>query len=180
MAGTFERIVVSPGGPVSALAAMLILPFLYALLMALGMVVFASLVFGLDVNWPTLPLVVPAAILGGLSFAPFGLLLLALVLVFKQAVAGTTWIVAGISLIAGLYFPVSLLPNWIEWVSEIQPFTPAVDLLRHLLVDSPLADPAWLDIAKLVGFAGVLLPISGWCVAAAVRRSRKTGTIIEY
>jgi ABC-2 type transport system permease protein len=180
VAGTFERIVVSPAGPMSALAGTLVFPFLYTLVLALAMVVFAALVFGLEVHWPTVPLVVPAGALGALAFAPFGVMLLALILVFKQAIAGTTWIVAGISLVAGLYFPVSLLPDWIEWASEVQPFTPAVDLLRHLLVDAPLADPAWLDVLKLVGFAAVLLPVSAWCLSRAVRHSRRTGTIIEY
>jgi ABC-2 type transport system permease protein len=180
VAGTFERIVVSPAGPMSALAGMMVFPFLYALVLAMAMVVFAALIFGLEVHWPTVPLVIPAGLLGALAFAPFGAMLLALVLVFKQAIGGTTWIVAGISLIAGLYFPVALLPDWIEWASEVQPFTPAVDLLRHLLVDTPLEDPAWLDVLKLIGFAVVLIPASAWCLSAAVRLSRRTGTIIEY
>jgi ABC-2 type transport system permease protein len=180
VAGTFERIVVSPGGPVVALAAMLVFPFVYALLLALVMVCFAALIFGLTVQWATLPLVVPAAVLSAMAFSPFGLLLLSVVLVFKQASGGATWVVAGLALVGGLYFPVSFLPNWIEWASEVQPFTPAVDLLRHLLVDTPLKDSAWLEVLKLAGFAGVLLPVSAWCVGRAVERSRRTGTIIEY
>jgi ABC-2 type transport system permease protein len=180
VAGNFERIVVSPAGPVSTLTSMLVFPLVYTLALALMMLVFAGLVFDMSVHWATLPLAVPVALLAGLSFAPFGLLLLSLVLIFKQAVSGTTWIVAGISLIAGLYFPVSLLPNWIEWASEIQPFTPAADLLRHLIVDTPLQHAAWVDVLKLAGFAAVLFPISAWCVAAAIERARRTGTITEY
>jgi ABC-2 type transport system permease protein len=180
VAGTFERIVVSPGGPVAALAAMLVFPFVYALVLALVMVSFAALIFGLSVQWSTLPLVIPTAVLSALAFAPFGLLLLSVVLVFKQASGGATWIVAGLALVGGLYFPVTLLPNWIEWASEVQPFTPAVDLLRHLLVDTRLTDPVWLELLRLAGFAGVLLPLSYLCVGRAVERSRRTGTIIEY
>jgi ABC-2 type transport system permease protein len=180
VAGSFERIVASPGGPVTALAAMIVFPFLYSLVLALVMLTFAALIFGLSLEWATVPLAVPVAMLAGLAFAPFGLFLLALVLIFKQTVSGTTWIIAGISLIAGLYFPVSLLPDWIEWASAVQPFTPAVDLLRHLLVDNPLQDPAWLDVLKMALFAAVLLPASGWFVVRAVDRARRTGTITEY
>ena len=180
VAGSFERIVVSPAGPVTSLASMLVFPFLYTLFLALMMVVFAGLIFGLSLSWETLPLAIPAAMLAGLSFAPFGLLLLALVLIFKAAVAGTTWIVAGISLIAGLYFPVTLLPDWIQWASDVQPFTPAADLLRHLLVDTPLQHAAWLDVLKMAGFAAVLLPLAAWVVSKAVEQARRTGTITEY
>jgi ABC-2 type transport system permease protein len=89
-------------------------------------------------------------------------------------------VVAGISLLAGIYFPVELLPGWIRWASDVQPFTPAVDLLRHLLVDTPLGDGAGLDLLKLILFAAILMPLSVTALQAAVRRSRRLGTIIEY
>ena len=180
VAGTFERMVVSPFGPVGTSLSMLAFPFLYALVTALGMLAFAGLVFGVEVEWTTLPLALPIALLAGVSFASFGVLLLAMVLVMKQAAAGTTWIVAGISLVSGLYFPVALLPDWIEWASEVQPFTPAVDLMRHVMVGTPLADPWLADVAKLVGFSVVLIPIAVWLLRRAIERSRRLGTIIEY
>lgn len=180
VAGTFERIVLSPFGPVGAVISMLVFPFLLTLVMAAAMLVFASLAFGAPVHWGTAPAAIPVACLASLAFAPFGLGFLAAILVVKQAVAGATWVVAGISLIAGLYFPIALLPDWIEWTSNVQPFTPAVDLMRHLLVGTPLSYSAWLDVLKIVGFAAVLFPISAWLVARAVRASRRRGTIIEY
>lgn len=180
VAGTFERMVLSPFGPVGGAISTIVFPFLYALVTGIFMLGFASLAFGLDLEWATVPLVVPVAMLGAFAFAPFGVALLAMVLVVKQVAAGTTWIIAGISLIAGLYFPVSLLPDWIEWASEVQPFTPAVELMRHLLVGTELSDPAWLDLLRLAGFAAVLMPLSVWLLRKAIRTSRRTGTIIEY
>ena len=180
VAGTFERIVLSPFGPVGGMIAMMVFPFVYALVTGLVMLGFAAAVFGLGVEWATVPAVIPVAALGALSFAPFGMLLLAMVLVVKQVAAGTTWIIAGISLIAGLYFPVALLPDWIEWASEVQPFTPAVELMRNLLVGTPLSDPVWLHLLRMGGFAAVMLPASVWVLGRAVRTSRRRGTIIEY
>jgi ABC-2 type transport system permease protein len=157
----------------------MIFPFAYSLTVSLVMLLFAGAVFGLQVEWSTAPLAFPAFVLGGLAFAPFGLLLVAAVVIWKQA-TGAAWIMAGITIVAGFYFPVSLLPDWIEWTSDVQPFTPAVDLLRHLLIGMPLEDPAWLDVARLAGFAAVLVPMSGWLLATAIRVSRRRGTILEY
>ena len=42
-------------------------------------------------------------------------------------------------------------------MSEVQPFTPATDLLRHLLVGTPLEHPAAIELLKLVLFALVAL-----------------------
>lgn len=179
VAGTYERIVLSPLGPIAGSVAFLIFPLLNALVTGTVMLAFAALVFGVHVE-PTVPLALPVAVLGALAFAPFGLILLSVVLVVKQAVAGATWVVAAISLVAGLYFPVALLPDWIEWTSEVQPFTPTVDLLRHLTVGTELTDPAWLALVKLSAFAAMLLPPSLMVLSAAVKASRRRGTIIEY
>ncbi len=180
LAGTFERLYLSPFGPVGSLISMLLFPFVYALLNAITMLVFAYAAFGMDVHWSTAPLAIPLSILGALSFMPFGVGLLAATLAFKQASSGTTWVVAGISLISGLYFPVTLLPDWIQWMSDVQPFTPATELLRHVLVDTPLTESAWLSLAKMIGFTVVLLPLSFRLVKVALNTGRRRGTIIEY
>jgi len=180
LTGTFERLAVSPFGPVAAICSMLLFPFLLALVTAAVMLVVAWLVFGLPVQWSTAWLGIPVAALAALAFSCFGVMLTGLVLVFKQATFGTTWIIGLIALSAGLYFPVSLLPGWSQWTSEVQPFTPAVDLLRNVLVGSDLVDAAWLDLLKLAGFAAVLMPVAVWLVAYFTRVSRHRGTILEY
>ena len=179
-AGTFERMVLSPFGPVRSVASLLLFPVVLALALGLVSLAFAGVVFGLDLRWSTVPLAIPVAALGALAFAPFGLAMAAAVVVFKQTNAGATLVITAVTLLAGVYFPVTLLPDWIEWASEVQPFTPAVDLLRNLLVGTPLTDPAGVELAKLAGFALVTLPLAVLLLRAAVRHSRRRGTIIEY
>jgi ABC-2 type transport system permease protein len=180
VAGTFERLVLSPFGAVRSLLSMTVFPLMYATATGLMMLAFARLVFGIHVEWETVPIAIPVGFLAALSFAPFGLFASATVLVFKQAMSGMTWIVAGMAIVAGLYFPVSLLPDWLRWASEVQPFTPAVDLLRHLYVGAPLHDSLWLSIGKLAGFCAVLLPLSLLAVDRALRTASRRGTITEY
>jgi ABC-2 type transport system permease protein len=179
-AGTFERLLMSAFGPVASICSMMLFPFLQALLTAVMMLVFAALIFGLPLVWSTAALALPVAVLGTVAFSCFGIALVASTLVIKQVTSGTTWIVAGISLIAGLYFPVSLLPDSIEWLSEVQPFTPTVELMRNALVGTPLQEAAWLDVLKIVGFAAVLMPVSLWIASASVRASRRRATVLEY
>jgi len=179
-AGTFERMVLSPFGPVRSIASLLLFPLAMALVIGILSLAFAGIVFGLELRWATAPLAVPVAALGALAFAPFGLAMAAAVVVFKQTNAGATLVITGLTLLAGIYFPVSLLPDWIRWASDAQPFTPAIDLLRNLLVGTPLTDPAWAELVKLLGFTVVTLPLSLLCLRAAVERARRKGTIIEY
>jgi ABC-2 type transport system permease protein len=180
VAGTFERFLLSPVGGLVGIVSMMLFPFLYALVSAVVMLILAGLVFGIHLQWATVPLVVPVGLLGALSFAPFGVLFLSIVLMAKQAISGATFLVAFISIVSGLYFPVALLPGWMRWMSDVQPFTPAVDLMRHVMVGSHLREAVWAELAKMAGFTAVLLPLSIWVLAVALRLSRRWGTILEY
>jgi ABC-2 type transport system permease protein len=179
-AGTFERMVLSPFGAVRAIASLLIFPVTQALVLGILSLAFAGTVFGLGLRWPEALLAVPVALLGALTFAPFGLVMAAAVVLVKQTNAGATLVITGVTLLAGVYFPISLLPDWIRWASDVQPFTPAVDLLRNLLLGTHLRDSGPVELAKLFGFTLVTLPASLLLLRAAVARSRRRGTIIEY
>jgi ABC-2 type transport system permease protein len=180
IAGTFERMLLAPGGTTTAITALLLYPALYALLTVAALVCLGAAAFGLDLQWSTVPAAVPIAILSLLAFAPFGVLLLASVVLIKRAPPGASYVVVGLSLVAGLYFPVSLLPGWIEWASDVQPLTPAAELLRNTLVGRPLEDPVWVPLLTLAAFALIALPLSIAALKAAVRSSRRRGTILEY
>lgn len=180
VAGTFEQLVLSPFGAVLSIISMMIFPLLYTVATATITLAIAVVGFGLPLHVSTAAFALPVAVLGGLSFLPFGVLIAAATLTFKQATMATTYVIAAVSLLAGYYFPVSLLPRWIQWTSNVQPFTPSVDLQRHLLLGTALHQPVWLEVAKLAGFSAVLLPISAAALTAAVQFGRRRGTITEY
>ena len=104
----------------------------------------------------------------------------AAVLLVKQAMSGITFVVAGIALISGLYFPVSVLPPWLRQLSRLQPFTPAADLMRHVMVGARLHEPLAAELGKLIAFPLVLIPVAVLSLSQAVRITRRRGTILEY
>lgn len=179
IAGTFERLATSPLGGVAGVMSLMVFPLFLAVLTGAATLVCAAAVFGLSLS-SSAPLALPVLLLGGLAFAPFGVFLAAAVMVTKQAAAAGRVLIAVLTIVAGFYFPVTLLPDWIEWTAHVQPFTPSVELLRHLLVGASLESSVWLPLAKLAGFAAVLMPLSVWVLHRAVGLSRRRGTIIEY
>jgi ABC-2 type transport system permease protein len=180
VAGTLDRLILSPFGAVRGIIATTLFPLVYSFLLATISLLLACVVFGLRLHWSTVPLSIPVIALALLAFTPFGLLFAALTIVVKQDNVGTSWVIAILSLVGGLYFPVYLLPHWAQVLGRLQPFTPATNLLRHLLVGSPLADSVDVSLLKLAAFAAVLLPTSIFALSAAVRFGQRRGTIIEY
>ena len=179
VAGTFERVLLSPFGAVRSALSMMIFPVTQALIMGVWTLAVATIFFGLELHWSTVPFALPVAILAALSFSTIALLITSVVIVFKQA-PGVGMIIAAITLVSGFYFPTNLLPVWIRWISEVQPFTPAVNLLRHFLVDLPIADPVWVYLLKLVGFVVILLPLAIVVLRNGIEMAQRRGTIIEY
>jgi ABC-2 type transport system permease protein len=180
VAGTFERIVLSPFGAVGSVASMMIFATALELLTAASVIAFASIFFGMSLHWATVPLAVPVAVLAALAFVPFALIVCAAMMVFKQAASLSTFIMTGLTFVGGFLFPVALLPGWIQWASEIQPFTPAVELLRHFLVNLPMTQSVASAVIKLVLFAAVLLPVGLWALRISLLQAQQKGTVTEY
>ena len=57
-------------------------------------------------------------------------------------------------LLSSAFVPLHALPGWFRPVAEYQPFTPAIETLRGLLLGTPIGHNGWLALA--------------WCVALTV------------
>jgi ABC-2 type transport system permease protein len=180
VAGTFERILLSPFGAVRAIISMMVFPFVMSILTSLILLVLAGIVFGVEFRWSTAALAIPIAAFGTGVFTSFGLLFAATVLVFKRAAGGLGFVVTLITLTSGVYFPVTLLPEWMQWFSDIQPFTAAVDLLRNVLVGVQLEEPVGVELAKMAVWIVLMLPASVAALHLGLRWAQKRGTIVEY
>jgi ABC-2 type transport system permease protein len=180
VAGTFERMVVSPLGATAGVLSLSVFPLLLALVSGTLTIAFAAAVFGMPLRWATAPLSLPIAFAGCLSFVALALVATAAVILFKETQAGVGLITTAIAFVGGFVFPVALLPEWIQWTSSVQPVTPTLELLRNSLVGTPVDGSPWIALGKVVAAAAVLLPISAWLLALAIRKSQRLGTIIEY
>jgi ABC-2 type transport system permease protein len=117
-----------------------------------------------------------------LSFMPFvwglGILYAASTLTFK--VTGGGFVVSIITLTSGAYFPLSVLPDWLQTLAAANPMTLAVNAMRETL----LGNGGWPDAGRAVL---VLVPASVVTVAlgivafrAALRRERRRGSLGFY
>ena len=179
VAGNFERILISPLGPIGGVMAMAVFPIVYATLLSGVTLLLAAVIYALPIHIGAIPAALVVAALGATAFAALGILFVAALIAFKSS-TGPVWVIAGLGLLGGIYFPVALFPGWIRWASDVQPLTPTVDLLRHFLVGAPSIQARWLELVKLICFVVMLLPLSGVVLGQAVKLSRRHGTIMEY
>ncbi|MGW0910021.1 ABC transporter permease [Streptomyces sp. NPDC002853] len=56
-------------------------------------------------------------------------------------------------LISSAFVPVDSMPGWFQPIAEHQPFTPAIETLRGLLLGSEIGNSGWITIAWCLGLA---------------------------
>jgi ABC-2 type transport system permease protein len=84
-----------------------------------------------------------------------------------QAVQFMPLVIAPQLLLCGIIVPREVMPDWLQWISNVLPASYALEALRQV---GAYAEPTFImvrDIAVVVGFAVVSL-----CLAAATLRRR--------
>jgi hypothetical protein len=128
--GTYERLELSGLGGTAAIGAMLITPFMYAALLGIFTLALACGLFGVGLHWSTAALRLPIGVLGALALTR-SRCSLARARSPTSRRRGNGALLRTLSLVAGLYFPVDLLPEWIGWMSKFRPLTPTASCVTR-------------------------------------------------
>jgi ABC-2 type transport system permease protein len=110
-------------------------------------------------------------------FAALGIGIAGFTMVFKQGNSLVGVVTSGVSLLSGIYFPVEVLPAWLQVLARAVPFTWSIDLLRRQLLD---ADPAWGQTLALAGLSVPLLLAGLVVFRLGVDRARRAGSLATY
>jgi ABC-2 type transport system permease protein len=106
-----------------------------------------------------------------------GVLVCALVMLFGTRAEASAWATANLVLVlAGIYYPVSLLPGPVAALASVLPLTCFLDAFRsHWGFASEFSAPV------LQGFvlSAAYLALAHWAFGAAVRRTRRTGLLLK-
>jgi len=70
------------------------------------------------------------------------------------------FVAQGIMLVvSGVYYPVSVLPSWMQWLSTISPATYALRGIRHAILDGADVSELWPDLWPLLVIGAVAVPL---------------------
>jgi ABC-2 type transport system permease protein len=80
-------------------------------------------------------------------------------------------------LVGGAFFPVSLLPTWLQWISALHPLSYATEGVRAALLSGASFEQLLPEASALLVFDALSIPVSLWVFAWAVRRARTDGSL---
>lgn len=122
-------------------------------------VLLVAVALGLAQSW-TIALILPVALLIGLSFAGMGLVMTAMAKSYDFFMYWFTLVLTPMMLLSGVFYPMQNMPGWLQAVAAALPLTHAIELARPLLLgrwpENPLLN---LAVLAAYGVAGFLLAL---------------------
>ncbi|MBN1283891.1 MAG: ABC transporter permease [Anaerolineae bacterium] len=137
-----------------------------------------ALFFELDFSKANLAGAVAVLLAGSLSFVSFGIVASVLPLLYPERGTQMTHIVqAFLLLVSGVYYPVEVLPGWLQFFARISPATYVLEGMRAAMLEgASLADLSHI-IWPLLLAGAVMLPIGVWMFRLGETYAKKAGKL---
>jgi ABC-type multidrug transport system ATPase subunit/ABC-type multidrug transport system permease subunit len=115
-----------------------------------------------------------------ISFSSLGIIAASFIMVLKRGDPVTWLFNATSSFLGGIYYPVSILPGWLQFFSYLLPVTYALRAMRLALLQGATTATILSDVLILAVFSLLLMPASLLAFRFAVRRARVDGSLSQY
>jgi ABC-2 type transport system permease protein len=179
MRGTLEALLMTSARIRTIVVGLSIWSFFWATLTAVIYVGAASLLYDIKLQGSPL-LAIVMLLLTTVTYACVGVMSASLILVFKQG-NPIGFVLGSMSmLLGGVFFPISELPYWMQKVSLVLPITHGVHGLRNILLRGYSLGMVLPELAVLLAFAAVGIPLSLLCFRRAIVRAQREGSLLQY
>jgi ABC-2 type transport system permease protein len=174
--GTIEYTFMAPISRPVHLLGMGIYAVLYGLLRAAA--IFFAVVLFIGIHLPHANYGAALALLSiaSVSFIGVGMMTAVLPLISPEKGAQLGFVAQGLMLVvSGVYYPVSVLPDWMQWISKISPATYALRGNRDQILAG--AGLRWSDIWPLLVIGVLSIPIGLLVFRAGERYAKQHGKL---
>jgi ABC-2 type transport system permease protein len=145
-----------------------------------AVILLLTIPLGFSVSHVNVVVMVVVILLSIVIFAAVGNMGAGLVIVLQQGVPLVAGLLSIIGVISGTLFPITVFPPWLQVVAHLSPLTYALDALRSAVLADQPATSYLVDIAVLVGFAVVLVPLSAMVLERSFRIAQRRGTLSTF
>ncbi|MBN1848683.1 MAG: ABC transporter permease [Deltaproteobacteria bacterium] len=141
---------------------------------------FGALAFGLNVRSANYMGAIIILFITIICCSSIGILSASFIMVLKKG-DPLSWIFKSLSwLLSGVYYPVSILPDWLQKLSYFIPVTHSLEGMRMALLNGyPMRD-LFSSILPLSVSTIILLPLSMFSFKYAVRIAKINGSLTQY
>jgi ABC-2 type transport system permease protein len=150
--GTIEYTFMAPLSRAMHLAGQGVFAILYGLLRAIFLFSVCAFLF-FDLSMPNAKFFPAFVVLvvASVSFIGIGMMMSVLPLISPEKGTQLGFVAQGTLLVvSGVYYPVSVLPDWMQWIAKVSPATYALDGIRSAILEGQGLSAMWDDLWPLI------------------------------
>lgn len=176
--GTIEYTFMAPVSRLTHMVGQTIFSLVWGLFFTGVIFAVVALFFRLDLADANLVGALAVLVAGSISFIGFGIMAAVLPLLFPERGAQMTNVVqALLLLISGVYYPITVLPGWMQVIARGSPATYALSAMRAAV----LTNAGWAELAPdlvlLTAMGLVSIPAGVWIFSRAEHYAKRTGKL---
>lgn len=177
--GTLKAALATPTSPAAFVLLSSVYPFFRSAVDG-ALYLLGGILLGLPLARVNLPAVVVVFVLSVLAFSSVGILSATFTVVFKRGdpllflIGSLSW------LLGGVFYPLSVLPRFLQHAAKLLPITHALEGMRAAMLGAASMADLLPQLAVLALFGLVGLPLSLLVFCLGVRWARVTGTLSHF
>lgn len=180
MQGTLEAILLTPARISIILFSLTLWNLCFATLNMAIYILFGIFLFKINfgnINWASTLVVL---LLTVTSFSGLGILSASFIMVFKRG-NPVNWLISNLEgLIGGVYFPITVMPIWLQFAARFLPITYAIQAIQLAVYRGFTVAQLSKEIGFLLLFSCVLLPLGFASFKYALKRARRQASLLQY
>ena len=134
--------------------------------------------FGLHLAEANFAAAIVVLIVASISFIGIGMMTAVLPLISPEKGMQLGFVAQGLLLVvSGVYYPVSVLPGWMQALSTISPATYALRGCRDAILNGAGVAALWSDIWPLLVIGAVSVPLGLWTFRVGERYAKRHGKL---
>jgi ABC-2 type transport system permease protein len=176
--GTIEYTFMSPTSRVTHLLGMGVYAIVYGIIRTALVLGVAMLAFDLDLGNANYVAAVVVLAVCSISLVGFGVVAAVMPLLSPEKGQQVTYIVSALLLlVSGVYYPVNVLPDWMQKLAAVSPVTYGLEGTRAALRDGAGVVELWGSIWPLLIMGVVFVPLGIWVFHLGERYAKRTGKL---
>ncbi|MEP6694855.1 MAG: ABC transporter permease [Chloroflexota bacterium] len=176
--GTIEYTFMSPVPRLTHLLGMCVATLVRALAFSVGILACVTLFVPVDLSHANVLSAVVLLAVGALAFIGLGIASAAFPLMWTEKGLQMAYILqAVVLLVSGVYYPVSVLPGWMQALSVISPATYVIRGMRSALMDGADLATLWPEVWPALVVGVISIPLGLRLFVAVERYAKKTGRL---
>jgi ABC-2 type transport system permease protein len=174
--GTIEYTFMAPVSRPVHLIGMGVYAVLYGLVRAAAVFVAVATIIGISLPNANYAAAIQLLAIASVSFIGVGMMTAVLPLISPEKGTQLGFVAQGLMLVvSGVYYPVSVLPGWMQWIATISPATYALRGVRESILNG--TGLQWADVWPLLVIGAFSIPIGLLVFKSGERYAKKHGKL---